>query len=141
MVECLDEVDAVFGILTETWLSDDRELQDKLDDLSCGAGLGLITRNRPINSAGFSHGGVGIVFRESACTFKEVKLPNPDNFEVVVAAARFPGYSRQLVAVACYLPPDVYACGGVGGFRLRVAGGDRGETKIPGPLFGGGGRL
>ena len=49
LVECLDKVDAIFGIVTETWLSDDRELQDKLDDLSCGAGLGLITKNRPMN--------------------------------------------------------------------------------------------
>ena len=105
LVECLDEVDAAFGVITETWLSDGDGLQEKLDDLSAGSGLGLITKNRPVNQMGFSHGGVAIVYRESACTFKEICLPNPGSFEVVVAAARFPGYSRQLVVIGCYLPP------------------------------------
>ena len=105
MVECFDEVDAAFGVLTETWLTDGTDLQDKLDDLSAGSGIGMIVRNREVNQMGFSHGGVAVAFRESSCTFKEVKLPNPSNFEVVIAAARFPGYSRQVVVVACYLPP------------------------------------
>ena len=64
LVECLDEVEAAFGVITETWLSDGDGLQEKLDDLSAGSGLGLITKNRPVNQMGFSHGGVAIVYRE-----------------------------------------------------------------------------
>ena len=95
LIECLDEVDAAFGVITETWLTNGEDLQDKKDDLSAGSGLGLVTKNRAPNRMGFSHGGVAIVYRESSCTFKEVKLPNPGDFEVVVASARFPGYSRH----------------------------------------------
>ena len=109
LVECLDELDAAFGVLTEMWLTDGPGLQDKKDDLSAGSGLGLITKNRPPNAMGFSHGGVAIVYRESSCSFKEVELLNPDSLEVVVALARFPGYSRQVVVIGCYLPPT-YNC-------------------------------
>ena len=38
LVECLDEVDAAFGVITETWLSDGEGLQEKMDDLSAGSG-------------------------------------------------------------------------------------------------------
>ena len=105
VVETFEELDAVFGIFTETWLSDGPELVDKLDDLREGAGLGAIVKNRDVNPMGFSHGGVALLYRESQCTFKEVTLPNPGNFEVLVAAARFPGHSAQVIVVGCYLPP------------------------------------
>ena len=36
---------------------------------------------------------------------RELELPNPDNFEVLVALGSIPGYTRKLVLVACYLPP------------------------------------
>ena len=65
----------------------------------------MVTKNRPVNQMGFSHGGVAIAFRESACTFKEIQIQVQGNFEVVAASERFPGYSRQLVVVGCYLPP------------------------------------
>ena len=61
LIECLDEVDAAFGVITETWLTDGEDLQDKKDDLSAGSGLGLVTKNRAPNRMGFSHGGVAIV--------------------------------------------------------------------------------
>ena len=105
VVEAFDELEASFGVFTETWLSDGPELQDKIDDLSHGSGIGMLTCNREKNDMGFSHGGVAILYRESICTFKAVAFPNPESFEVVVGSARFAGYSSQLIVVACYLPP------------------------------------
>ena len=58
---------------------------------------------------GFSHGGVAIIYRESLCTMKEIVLPNPGDFEVLLSSTRFPGHSRQLVIVACYIPPTYTA--------------------------------
>ena len=112
LVECFEELDAAFRVLTETWLTDGEELQDKLDDLSAGSGIGMVTKNRPANTMGFSHGGVAIAFRESCCSFKEVHLLDTQGSEIVAAVARFPGYSRQLVVVGCYLPPTYSASEG-----------------------------
>ena len=36
----------------------------------------------------------------------EVKLANPDNFEVLVGVANLKGYSRKLLIIACYIPPN-----------------------------------
>ena len=33
-------------------------------------------------------------------------MDNPDNFEVLVTAANLPGYSRKMITIACYLPPN-----------------------------------
>ena len=67
--------------------------------------LGVICKNRPVNAKGFSHGGVAILFRESLCFFKIIFLPNPGDFEVVVASTKFPGHSNQVIVVGCYVPP------------------------------------
>ena len=56
-IDCFKEMDACLAVVTETWLQDGQQLQDDVDDLLHGAGLGLITRNRPPNSRGVSHGG------------------------------------------------------------------------------------
>ena len=37
---------------------------------------------------------------------KEMKLENPENYEVLVTAANLPGHSRKTINVACYLPPN-----------------------------------
>ena len=39
-------------------------------------------------------------------SLKAVKLHNPGKYEVVMAAGSLKGYSRKLVVVACYLPPN-----------------------------------
>ena len=68
----------------ETWLSDTPELGDDLEDLRGRAQLGAITRNRPVNAQGFSHGGVALFFAEDKCSFKEVVVNNPSAYEVLV---------------------------------------------------------
>ena len=105
VVEAFNELDASFGIFTETWLSDGPDLVSKMDDLIHGSGIRMLTCNREKNSTGFSHGGVAILFKESVCTFKIMNIPNPDSFEVLVGSARFAVYLSQLFVVACYLPP------------------------------------
>ena len=36
---------------------------------------------------------------------KQVKLPNPENFEVLVAVGTLEGHSRRVVTVGVYIPP------------------------------------
>ena len=101
----LKELDATFGVLTETWLSDGHELESNVDDLSSGAGLGLLALNRPRNDMGFSHGGVALIFCKTQCSAKRIVLPNPENFEVLAVMINFTGQSKKVAVLACYLPP------------------------------------
>ena len=94
------------GVVTETWLADGHGLDDDVDDLLLGAGLGMLYRNREANSRGVAHGGVAIFYKESSMSMKAVKLHNPGKYEVVMGVATVKGYSRKLVVVACYLPPN-----------------------------------
>ena len=94
-------------MVTETWIADGEGLEEDLEGLEFGAGLGMICRNRPINSRGFSHGGVAVVYRSESCNFVRVDVPNPDEFEVVVALGTLPGHNRKLVTVGCYIPPGL----------------------------------
>ena len=65
-------------------MTDGHGLDDDVDDLLHGAGLGLLYRNRPPNDRGFSHGGVGVFFKEGELSLSKVKMHNPDNYEVLM---------------------------------------------------------
>ena len=73
--------------------------------LNLGLVLGMLTKNRPVNPQGYSHGGVALVFHEAAASFHEVKLRNDLDFEVLVATGKFQGLSKPVFVVACYVPP------------------------------------
>ena len=106
LIDCMEEMEGTVGIITETWLADGESLERDIQDLAKGAGLGMICRNRGPGVRGVSHGGVAIVSSLSNCTLQKVELPNPDNFEVLVTLSNVAGYSRKLLTVGCYLPPN-----------------------------------
>ena len=81
------ELDTDLAILTETWLTDGEGLEEDIDDLREGSGLGLLVRNREPGARGGSHGGVALAFRESSCTFKQLHFQNPEKYEVIAAIA------------------------------------------------------
>ena len=106
LLDCFSQMEASVGIVTETWLTDGEGLEEELEDLRMGTGLNILHRNREVNSKGFSHGGVAVVYRESALSLRKVKLHNPRSFEVVVAEGKLKACGRKLVTVACYVPPN-----------------------------------
>ena len=99
-------MDAVIAVITETWLADGKTLDEDVTDLSLGAGIGFIYRNRPQGPSGVAHGGVAISYKNSCCRLSRLELQNPQDFEVVVAGGKINGYSRQVVVVAVYIPPN-----------------------------------
>ena len=105
LIDCLEEMDAAIGIVTETWLSDGPSLARDIADLEAGAGVSLICRNRRPGASGVAHGGVAIAFKPEECKMQEVIMDNPDNYEVLVATGTMPGFSRKVLVVAAYLPP------------------------------------
>ena len=52
MIDCFNEMDCLLGIITETWLADGDTLQRDIADLSAGAGIGMLCRNRGANVRG-----------------------------------------------------------------------------------------
>ena len=66
----------------------------------------MLYRNRPVNNRGFSHGGVGVFYREGAASLSKVKMHNPDNYEVLMTVGTLKGLSRKIVVVGCYIPPN-----------------------------------
>ena len=106
LIDCFDEMDTTLGIVTETWLADGDSLDRDVRDLAKGAGLEMICLNRPANSRGVAHGGVAVVANQSTCTLKKIDMANPGNFEVLTTLSSVKGHSRNLITVACYLPPN-----------------------------------
>ena len=106
MIDCFDEMQATIGVITETWLADGDSLAEDIADLSAGAGIGLVCLNREPNALGVAHGGVAVAYNTNKCTMRRLDLPNPEKYEVLVTLATLPGYSRKLVTIACYLPPN-----------------------------------
>ena len=99
-------MDAIIAAVTETWLADGKTLDEDITDLNIGAGMGFLYKNRSQNQSGVAHGGVAVAFKTSCCNLKKLELSNPLGFEVMIAAGRVTGYSRQVVVVAAYTPPN-----------------------------------
>lgn len=106
LIDCFDEMNGTIGVVTETWLADGDTLHTDIQDLSNGAGLGMICLNREPNQAGVAHGGVAVTYKTTACSMKKLDLPNPEKFEILVTLATLPGYTRKLATVACYFLQD-----------------------------------
>ena len=87
-------------------MSDSSELDDDILDFEQGTGYGMICKNRPVNTRGYSTGGVAIVFRTSHIRFKEVCLPDND-FEILAAEGSMPNFSRKFIAICAYMPPNM----------------------------------
>ena len=104
-IDNFHELDCMFGFVTETWFSDGSRLELEAENLLLGSGISIFTLNRPINNAGFSHGGVAIVARDRSTKLKVFPFPNPNGFEVLAVVGTFAGVLRPLVLVVVYIPP------------------------------------
>ena len=113
LLDCFNEFEADFAVLTETWLKDSA-VEPLVEELSGGSGLGILTRNREATNNGVAYGGVAVVWRESVGRTSEIKYKNKDGYEVMVAASSIKGQARKLVIVACYIPPGYSKVRGAG---------------------------
>ena len=46
LVDCLNETDSHLAVVTETWLRDGESLEEDVEDLVQGTGLGMLYKNR-----------------------------------------------------------------------------------------------
>ena len=87
-------------------MSDSTELDNDIYDFELGTGYGMLCKNRPINSRGYSTGGVSIAYRKSHIDFKEIVLPG-NTHEILIAEGSMPNFTRKLVAICVYMPPGL----------------------------------
>ena len=108
LLDCMSETSATVAIITETWMRSQPELMGLVQDLSLGAGIGMVNRNRDPGERELAHGGVTVLRKETDCSLRNVdlKIPNPSGFEVLVAARALQSHTRKLVVLACYIPPN-----------------------------------
>ena len=67
LIDCLQELSASIGVITETWLNAGSGLAEDEEDFEDGTGYGMISRCREPGARGVAHGGVLVVFRKSDC--------------------------------------------------------------------------
>ena len=105
LIDAFSQLDLTFSVVTETWFTDGSKLELESEDLLLGHGLAALTLNRPAGRAGYSHGGVAIIYKDSAATAKVLPFPNHENFEVLCAQLNVRGIKRKLFVIAAYMPP------------------------------------
>ena len=66
----------------------------------------MICRNRMVGGRPSPFGGVALAYRSSLAEFREIDMPNQDNFEVLGTIGSLRGHSRRIVVVSCYVPPN-----------------------------------
>ena len=135
LLDCFCDLRASVAVITETWLTDGETLEEDIDGLCQGAGIGLVCRNREVNERGFSHGGVAVAFKSSEMSLKKVKLHNPKNYEVLMVTGMLARCSRRLVVVACYIPPNYTVPRGKGALSFIAGAVTEAKRRYDDPLI------
>ena len=104
-IVCFTNLALCLAIVTETWFAAGTRLELETENLLLGQGLSMKCLNRPPTSAGLSHGGVAIVYKDSWAKEKNYKFDNPDLFEVLPLRLDFADLDRPMFVIAAYIPP------------------------------------
>ena len=96
LIDTIDKLDAAVAVITETWLSDGDTLEEDRQDLLLGAGISILYKNRPPDSQGVSYGGVAIFSKDEVVKFSRIDVPNPDHFEILIAAGLLQGHTEKV---------------------------------------------
>ena len=105
LIDAFSNLDLTFAVITETWFTENERLQLETENLLLGFGLNCLTLSRPQGNAGYSHGGVAVVYRDSSAVGKTFHHPNPDNFEVLAVQFTLRGIKQKCLVIAAYAPP------------------------------------
>ena len=106
LADSMDEIEADFAIVTETWLQDSL-VENTIIDVAGEHGLETFCLNRQVAANnGRQYGGVAVFGKSSTTCFKIVDMPNPESFEVLCVAGKVNKLREKVVVVAVYIPPN-----------------------------------
>ena len=103
LVTLFEEMRLQAALLTETWLTKKVCSRRKMDDLTLGANISFIRRDR-----GSRGGGVAIAFNPNLLKLTKFPVPqNQVNAEIVCAVGNSPITKRKIALIAVYMPPSI----------------------------------
>ena len=108
LFDCMTERNADFGVITETWINEGRQLSDLTDELRHAYSLGIISRSRASNAHnGRAYGGVALIYRLARASFRRHDMPNPDDYEVLASVGNVSNIKPKIFCLSCYAPPNI----------------------------------
>ena len=107
-LDCFEELELDFALVTESWLRDGPQLRADIDDLNDGKNIDMITYNRKTRSKKTAGGGIALLFNKSRICFKEYKV-RKGKAEILCATAKIKNTSRKLVVIGVYMKPNLKA--------------------------------
>ena len=108
LADCFDELGLDFGIVTETWMQSNTSSSLLVDEFRDKHSLGLILRNRTAAAAnGRQYGGIALAWRNKTSSFKEFKVQQGLDYEVLACVGAVKGVKDPVAVVACYMPPGL----------------------------------
>ena len=95
------ELDLQFSMITETWFTNNKNVQNEIDEVESGQNIGLVCKNRK----GKRGGGVAIAFNKIKMNLKKYTIPN-NTFEMVCAVGNTVEDTRKFAVFVLYIPPS-----------------------------------
>ena len=118
-----------FTILTETWLTPKLCPPRVLSDLTTGANLSFIRRDR-----GSRGGGVAVCYDPTKIRLSKLTIDNDTDKEIVCAVGNCCLTKRKIVILAVYLPPSMQASQLSAALETVVEYINKAKTKFPDPI-------
>ena len=103
LIDMICERDLPFAAVTETWFRGGKQLQQELTDVEMAAGIKIICRNRKERGM-LRGGGVGFAFRTAIANFKERKIKNIKDYEILCVVGNVAGSKNKMVIFTLYIP-------------------------------------
>ena len=102
LVTLFEEYDLHFALLTETWLTTKVCSTRRMMDLTIGANISFIRRDR-----GRRGGGVAIAYNPLKIKLKKFPVGGEPGTEIVCATGNTPLSKRKIALISVYIPPSV----------------------------------
>lgn len=106
--DMIEETDADFVLITETWFCNSVETDSFLDRAEGEFGLSSINRMRPRKGRNNPGGRLSLLFRKSSVHFTEYKIKRAGH-EIICARAKLTGVSRPIFVIGTYPSPKLKA--------------------------------
>ena len=131
LVTLFEEMKLSFALLTETWLTNKVCSRRKLEDLTTGAEISFIRRDR-----GSRGGGVAIAYNPNKIKLTKLQVPqNSVNAEIVCAVGNSQKTKRKIAMISIYMPPSLRRDQLDGYLYTLVELLDIGKTKYEEPII------
>ena len=101
LIDQIYELDLQFSMITETWFTNSKKVQNEIKEIENGESIGLICKNRK----GKGGGGLAIAYNKNKINLKKYTIPG-NSYEMVCAVGNTTEETKKYAIFALYIPPD-----------------------------------